>query len=762
MIIYKKVINMRINFSVRILGLALMFWGFTNGVFAQKQSIDYVNPYIGNISHMLVPTYPTIHLPNSFLRVYPERKDYTSVLLRGLPLEVTSHRGSSAFNLSPFQGDVKDIKPVIFYSYDQEKLTPYSYSVYLDDQQTQVQFGLSHQSAMYEISFGQDAPSYLILNSRQGGMKWNGKAISGFQLLDNNTRVFLYLEMDQSPETVSVLNKNDLVEGTEASGRNACVVLKFGKDVKALRLKYGISFIDTDQALKNLNREIPNYDLKGLQAAARRIWNESLEKIKVTGNSDNEKTIFYTSLYRTFERPVCISEDGRYFSAFDGKVHDDGGRPFYTDDWIWDSYRAHHPLRILLDPKKEEDILNSFVKMSDQMQYHWWPTFPEITGDSRRMNSNHGVASVIDAYRKGLRGFDLEKAYEACKGAITEKTLAPWSGKPAGKLDQYYKDHGYIPALKEGEKETIPEVNPFERRQPVAVTLGTSYDEWCLSQIAKELGKTEDYQKFLKCSYNYRNIFNPKTKFFHPKDANGDFIEPFDYRFSGGLGARNTYDENNGWTYRWDVQHNIADLINLMGGSDAFVHNLDDMFSQPLGKSKFEFYSQLPDQTGNVGQFTMANEPSLHIPYLYNYAGEPWKTQKCIRKLLQEWFRNDLMGVPGDEDGGGMTSFVVFSYMGFYPVTPGMPDYNIGSPIFDDVKIDLGNGKYFEVEAVNNSADNKYIQSATLNGKPLDKPWFTHAALMSGGKLVLQMGSKANRDWGSEMNDVPPSAEKMN
>lgn len=733
---------------------------FGSSVDAVKDPVDYVNPYIGNISHLLVPTFPTIHLPNSMLRVYPERDDYTSVLLHGLPIVVTSHRGSSAFNLSPFQGNESDLRPVISYSYDQEKLTPYSYSVYLDEQQTEVKFGLSHQSGLYEIQFSQDGPAYLVLNSRNGEMKWNGEALSGFQLLDNNTRVFLYLKPEQTPEKVFVLNKNTLADQTEASGRNACVVLRYSKEKEVLRLKYGISFIDAAQAQKNLNREIPAYDLKGLQQQARNTWNESLKKISVTGNSQKDKTIFYTSLYRTFERPVCISEDGRYFSAFDGKVHNDEGRPFFTDDWIWDAYRAHHPLRILLDPEKEDNILNSFVLMSDQMEHQWWPTFPEITGDSRRMNSNHGVASVIDAYRKGLRGFDIEKAYQACKGAITEKTLAPWSGKPAGMLDQFYKDHGYIPALKEGEKETIPEVHSFERRQPVAVTLGTSYDEWCLSQIAKELGKTDDYKYFLKCSYNYRNIFNPETQFFHPKDKDGNFIQPFDYVFSGGLGARESYGENNGWIYRWDVQHNVADLINLMGGRESFIHNLDAMFSQPLGRGKYAFYAQLPDQTGNVGQFSMSNEPAFHIPYLYNYAGQPWKTQKRIRKLLLEWFRDDLMGIPGDEDGGGMTSFVVFSYMGFYPVSPGMPVYNIGSPMFDKVKLDLGHGKSFEVEAINNSAENKYIQSATLNNKPLDKPWISHQDLMSGGKLVLHMGPKANRNWGSSVNDAPPSAEK--
>jgi predicted alpha-1,2-mannosidase len=737
---------------------------FVSRIVANKNNtepVDYVNPYIGNISHLLVPTFPTIHLPNSILRVYPERDDFTGDLLKGLPLIVTSHRGSSAFNLSPFQGNKNEIKPIISYSYDQEKLTPYSYSVFLDEQQTEVRFGLSHQSAMYELNFTREGPAFLVINSRNGEMKWDGEALSGYQFLENNTRVFLYMKPEQTPENILALKENSLTSGVDASGINACMVLEFSKETKTVRIRYGISFIDAEQAKRNLAREIPDYDLKTLQKKGRLIWNESLGRIAITGGSDNERTIFYTSLYRTFERPVCISEDGRYFSAFDGIVHNDNGIPFYTDDWIWDAYRAHHPLRILIDPKKEENILHSFVEMSAQMEHNWWPTFPEITGDSRRMNSNHGVASVLDAYRKGLKGFNLEKAYVACKGGITEKTLAPWSGKPAGELDRFYMDHGYIPALEEGQKETIPEVHWFEGRQPVAVTLGTSYDEWCLSQIAKELGKTSDYSYFLKSSFNYRNLFNPKTGFFHPKDSAGKFLEPFDYVFSGGLGARGTYGENNAWIYRWDVQHNIADLIKLMGGNDCFIKNLDSMFSEPLGKGKFAFYAQLPDQTGNVGQFSMSNEPAFHIPYLYNYAGEPWKTQKRIRILLHEWFRNDLMGVPGDEDGGGMTAFVVFSYIGFYPVTPGMQVYNIGSPIFDNVRIALGNGKFFEVKAVHNSFENKYIQSATLNGSLWEKPWFSHSDLISGGKLVLQMGPKANRNWGSSVKDVPPSSEEI-
>jgi predicted alpha-1,2-mannosidase len=227
------------------------------------------------------------------------------------------------------------------------------------------------------------------------------------------------------------------------------------------------------------------------------------------------------------------------------------------------------------------------------------------------------------------------------------------------------------------------------------------------------------------------------------------------------MGLRDYYGENNGWVYRWDVPHNPKDLIKLMGSPQKFVNNLDQTFREPLGRSKFEFYAQIPDHTGNVGQFSMANEPSLHIPYLYNYAGQPWKTQKRISTLLKQWFRNDLMGIPGDEDGGGMSAFVVFSSMGFYPVTPGSPTYNIGSPMFKNVKMKLSNNKVFEIAAENYSKDNIYIQSCELNGKNWDKPWFSQSDIANGGKLTLVMGNKPNTKWGSNLENVPPSAHPI-
>jgi predicted alpha-1,2-mannosidase len=714
-----------------------------------REPVDYVNPYIGNISHMLVPTYPTVYLPNSMMRVFPVRSDFTGNRLKGLPLIVTRHRSVSTLNFMPclHSGNVPFAPPVMSLGYDREKVTPYRYGVYLDESDISVDYAPSHRSAVYSLTFpssGESAPC-LIFGGRRSELKADGRAISGFQPVGRETNVYFYAETDVAPAETFATTGDTLV-------------LIYPTDMTGLGMRYGISFISVEQAKRNLEREIDGYDVDAVAATGRRIWNEALGKISVEGGTENDKTVFYTSLYRVCERPVMLSEDGRYHSGFDYRVHDDEGRPFYTDDWIWDTYRATHPLRLLIDRRTESDIIHSYILMAGQSATKWMPTFPGVSGDSRGMNSNHGVAMVADAYAKGLRDFDLEKAYDACKGAIEKRSLIPWSDIPAGELDDFYKKNGYFPALAPGEKETVRGVHSWEKRQPIAVTLGTSYDHWCLSLLAQALGRTDEAARFLRCSYNFRNVFNPETGFFHPKDKDGNFIPDFDYRTSGGPGARDYYDENNGYVYRWDVQHNIGELIALLGGNEAFTAALEDMYDTPYGMSRWEFYNILPDHTGNVGMFSMANEPSLHIPYLYNYAGQPWRTQKRIRNLLEQWFRNDPMGVPGDEDGGGMTAFVVFSQMGFYPVTPGSPTYNIGSPVFSRVRMDLGDGAVFEIEATEASPDNKYIQSATLNGTPWNKPWFSHDDIKDGGKLTLIMGAKPNTAWG--VDSPPPSAGK--
>ena len=729
-----------------------------NKVIVNKTPIDYVNPYIGNISHLLVPTFPTVHLPNSMLRVYPERREYTTDYISGLPIIVTSHRGRSAFSISPKSEQSDVFSPIINYTYDNERISPYRYSVHLDEAKVEVDFAPSHQSALYNLKFANGETNQLIINSRNGKLKTTGCGVSGYETIGNGpTKVYLYLEAEQPIVNSGALINNEIhYNRTSAEGQNEAIVLGFSS--KVVNVRYGISFISEEQAQENLEREINTYRVDDLARIGKDIWNETLGKIEVGGGSESDKVVFYTSLYRTYERMINISEDGKYYSAFDGQVHDDNGIPFYTDDWIWDTYRATHPLRILIEPEMEVHMINSYLRMAQQSKEGWMPTFPEVTGDSHRMNGNHSVAVICDAYYKGLRGFDLDAAYNACKATLTEKSLLPWKCIPNTELDLFYQERGYFPALQPDEKETDPNVHSFEKRQSVAVTLGTAYDEWCLSRIAEMLNKDEEAAYYRCRSFNYRHIYNKETCFFHPKDKNGKWISPFDYRFSGGQGAREYYGENNGWVYRWDVPHNIADLIELMNGKEQFVANLDQMFNESLGKSKFDFYSQLPDHTGNVGQFSMANEPSLHIPYLYCYAGQPWKTQKRIRQLLKMWFRNDLMGIPGDEDGGGMSAFVVFSSLGFYPVTPGLPIYTIGSPMFSEVRIKLHNNKFFTIIAEGVSDENKYIQSATLNGKELNHAWFAHEDLINEGVLILKMGNRQNKMWGI---DCPPPSHGL-
>jgi predicted alpha-1,2-mannosidase len=425
------------------------------------------------------------------------------------------------------------------------------------------------------------------------------------------------------------------------------------------------------------------------------------------------------------------------------------------DDWMWDTYRAAHPLHAMINPDLENLKIQSYVRMYEQGG--WIPSFPIVSGDVPCMNGHHSAAIIADAYFKGIRGFDVEKAYAGLRKNAMEATMLPWRNGPMCSLDTFYLEKGYFPALNPGEKETVPQVHSFEKRQAVAITLGHSYDDWCLAQLARALKKEDDYSYFMKRAHNFYNLFNHETGFFAPKTADGNWVRDFNPKYSGGLGSRDYYDENNGWTYLWDVQHDIAGLINLLGGKEKFVSRLDQLFIEELGMWKPDYLQQFPDATGQVGMFVMGNEPSLHIPYLYNYAGAPWKTQKRIRMLLDTWFTNTPTGIPGDEDGGGLSGFVVFSSMGFYPVTPGIPAFNIGSPVFTDVVVKLKDNKTFHLSALNSSRQNKYIQKAKLNGKEWNKPWFSWDDIKNGGELMLEMGDRPNYLWGSDPGDVPPS-----
>ncbi|HCN83070.1 MAG TPA: glycoside hydrolase family 92 protein, partial [Sphingobacteriaceae bacterium] len=407
------------------------------------------------------------------------------------------------------------------------------------------------------------------------------------------------------------------------------------------------------------------------------------------------------------------------------------------------------PLGVILEPERQNDIVQSYIRMYEQR--HW---LGDAALDQRVMIGRHETVTITDAYLKGFQDFDVKKAYEGMKKNALEATMLPWRNGPLTELDSVYQSKGFFPALRLGEKEWVPRVHPSEKRQAVAVTLEHSYDDWCLAQMAKSLNKMDDYDFFLKRSHNYQNLYDPRIGFMAPKSADGNWVfseKELDPIWSGGQGGRAYYTETNAWTYTFQVQHDVAGLINLMGGKDQFVNKLDALFQEQFGGKgrKVEFLKQFPDGTGLIGQYNHGNQPGFHISYLYNYAGKPWKTQRRVRDIMKIWYNDGPLGICGDEDEGELSSWYVFSAMGFYPVCPGKPVYDIGSPIFEKTIINVGKNKTFLIEARNVSAKNKYIQSAQLNGKSLNVPWFTHADLVKGGTLVFQMGPRPNEQWGS-------------
>jgi predicted alpha-1,2-mannosidase len=521
-----------------------------------------------------------------------------------------------------------------------------------------------------------------------------------------------------------------------------------------IEVRIGISYMSEEQARKNLKREIPGWTFDRVKAETRAEWNTALGGISTVGGSERQRTILYTALYRSLGRMTDITEDGKYFSGYDHSVHDAEGHDFYVDDGLWDTYRSLHPLQLLLDPRRQQDMIRSYLRMEEQSAM--LPSFPSVAGEQAVMIGHHAAALFLDTYEKGYRDFDVERAYAAVRKAATETTMIPWGRGPLTELDRAYFSNGFFPALDRGEKETIAEVGG-ERRQAVSVTLEAAYDDWCVAELAKALGKKEDAAYFGKLAQNYRNVFNPEIGFMAPKDKDGKWIPDLDTKLDGGQGGRDYFTEVNTWIYTFSVQHDVAGLIELMGGRDAFNATLDRLFVEQYGTSKWHFLDQFPDATGLVGLYAQGNEPSFHIPYLYDFSGQPWKTQRRVRQLMDVWYTDGPLGIPGDDDGGATSSWYVLSAIGIYPVCPGSPVYEIGSPIFARSTVRLGNGKLFTIVADHVSARNKYIQSAQLNGNALDRAWFAHKEMANGGTLTLEMGAKPNLQWGSRPEDAPPS-----
>ncbi|HLY42310.1 MAG TPA: GH92 family glycosyl hydrolase [Terracidiphilus sp.] len=730
-----------------------------------RQPVDYVSPNIGGIGQLLTATIPYVQYPHGMARLAPITTPgitdrYLADQIYGFPAGPATLMASTGPARTELAGYASD------FDHDFEVSTPYYYSVDLRTWGIKAELTSTRQAAYYRFAFPTNAHRHLMLslaesaeltvigNNAVAGSKRVEGTVAELAVPGKETREYFYAEFSAPFASWQTWRGTDLGHAQTQSGDNIGFVTDSKATIQPTEVRVGISYISSEQARRNLEREIPSWGFEKVKSDARAEWNRALGAIHVEGGTDRQRTIFYTALYRSLGRMTDITEDGKYFSGYDHAVHDAGEHDFYIDDGLWDTYRSLHPLQLLLDAKGQEDMVRSYLRMYEQSG--WMPSFPSVAGEQAVMIGHHAAEFILDTYAKGYRDFDAGQAFAAMRKNATEATLLPWSRAPLTPLDHTYFDKGFFPALKWGEKETEPAVTG-ERRQAVSVTIENSYDDWAVAQLAAALNKPQDAAYFTKLAHNYQNLFNPDIDFMAPKSSDGAWVEHFDPKLGGGQGGRDYFTEVNAWLYTFGIQHDVAGMIHLFGGRDKFNAKLDRLFVEQYDTSKFAFLGQFPDATGLVGQYAQGNEPSFHIPYLYDFSGQPWKTQFRVRQLMDVWYGDGPLGIPGDDDGGETSSWYVLSAMGFYPVCPGSPVYEIGSPIFTRTDLRMGNSKVFTIVAHGASVQNKYIQSATLNGKPLDKPWFRHSDIANGGELVLEMGDHPNTQWGSGLEAAPPS-----
>ena len=733
---------------------------------AQTQPVDLVSPNIGGIGQLLSATAPYAQLPHGMARIAPITTPgitdrYLADKIYGFPVG-PAMLTASVGEISPRPKDYAS-----GYDHDFESATPYHYAVDLQSWGIHVDAAPTQSAVVYSFTFPASPQAHLalsiekdsgltILNDHEvEGSERVGGTVASVSNSTGITREYFYVEISTPLKTYQTWNDQQLSNASRQTGDHIGVagnlITTAGEIVE---VRVGISYISEEQAKRNLEEQLGHRSFNDIEADARVIWERALESINVSGGTEKQRRIFYTSLYRSLGRMTDITEDGRYFSGYDHTVHEAQGHDFYVDDGLWDTFRSLHPLQLLIEPKRQQDMVRSYIRMYEQSG--WMPSFPSVAGEQAVMIGHHAAEFILDLYAKGYRDFDAEKAYQGLRKNETQATLLPWARGPLTRLDKVYFDNGFFPALAPGEAETVPEVTD-EKRQAVSVTLETAYDDWSVGQLARALGHGDDAAYFNRLAGNYRNVFNPDIDFMAPKAADGRWIVPFDPKLGGGQGGRDYFTEVDSWLYTFSVQQDPAGLIRLMGGRDAFNRKLDNLFVEQYGEPKYKFLSQFPDATGLVGLYAQGNEPSFHVPYLYDFSGQPWKTQRRVRELLSVWYGDGPLGIPGDDDGGETSSWYVLSALGFYPVCPGSPVYEIGSPVFSKSVIQLGNGKTFTIRADHVSAQNKYVQSAVLNGKSWNKPWFSHLDIREGGTLVLDMGDKPNLQWGSALADVPPS-----
>ena len=704
---------------------------------------QYVNTNIGTIGHLLKATSPSVQSPHGCAIINPVFRPglndfYLSDKIFGFTVGCATIMPTVSANTPDFDETAST------FDHDFETARPDFYAVLLEESGITARHTANKNYGVFEYTFPDAENAHVVIytNSELQIEQENGRIylLSG---KCKTARGLLDMMLDVSDATDISLHTAIVPQNGYPFAPEECRAILITYRKKVVSIPFVLSTAGKQTLDECYQTEVTGKSFADVKAECNAAWNNVLGKIRIQGGTEAQKTVFYTAVYRATSRMHNYSVCGKY-KGFDGNIHDDCGHGYYCDDGIWDTYRGMHPLQLLIEPEAHRDTLISYLRMYQQSG--WLPRFPYLSGNVPCMLGHHTVSILAESMVKGVE-LDYNLAYEAAYKNATKRTMLPWRDGEADELTRCYYEKGFFPALEEDEEETCDLVHPFENRQAVAVTIEHSYDDWCLARMAEGLGKTEDAAYFDERSGNYKKLYNKQTGFVHPRKIDGSFTKIYNPKYCGGQGGRRYFAENNAYIYNFAAQHDIEGTIEMMGGKEAFAAKLDNLFVEQYDMQlKSNFLYQFPDATGLMGQFCMGNEPSFHIPYLYNHCGQAYKTQRKIHELIDLWFTNTPLGICGDEDGGAMSAFLAFSAMGFYPVNPASGEYDLGSPIFDRIEIDLPNGKTFAIAADGAAQKKKYIQSATLNGEVLTAPKFSHEQMMAGGELTLTMGARPNKD----------------
>ena len=716
---------------------------------------SFVDPFIGTGGHG--HTYPGATVPFGMLQVSPingvngwdwcSGYNYSDNIAVGFSHLALSGTGigdlldiplmpiNKKVDLSEYFESRDSIPYKSAYSHNNEKASPGYYQVFLEDPKVNVELTTSQRTAYHKYTFSKDDQQSVIIDLGYG-TNWDSTTktqiiledaytLTGYRFSSGwakNQKVFFVAKFSKPIKNHNIYSDGNLVDALSAKGIKTASQIFFNNSNAVLQVKVALSSVSIANARDNLDTE--NFDFEKIKEVVDNIWNTAITKIKVETSIDSLKTMFYTAMYHAQLAPVTFSDKNGEYRKENDTIATASDFTAYSTLSLWDTFRAEHPLLTLIAPDEVSDIIRTMMSYYETEKI--LPVWTLYGNETNTMTGYHSIPVIVEAYLKGILGFDAEKAYQAMKTTMMQDDRGL----------KYYKEYGYIP------------YNLLE--ESVTITLEYAYDDWCVAQMAKALGKDADYLFFSKRAKAYQNLFDEKTGFMRGKFQDGKtWREPFDPKYSAHR-IKADYTEGNAWQHSWFVPHDVSNLIKLHGGNELFSNKLEQLFAE---SSEINGDNISNDISGLIGQYAHGNEPSHHIAYLFNYANKPWRTQFWVREILDTQYNTLSTGLSGNEDCGQMSAWYILSSIGFYSVNPASGNYEIGSPIFKKTTITLSEEKSFIIEAANVSDKNKYIQSAMLNGNVFNKTTISHQQIIAGGTLHFVMGSLPNKKWGVNNNN---------